>query len=233
MDLPLQRAKKKPPQNTADACWVFDLDNTLYPEECNLFGHIDAKMGDYIAALLGVGRVEAKKVQKDYFVRFGTTLRGLIDVHGVDPEEFLNFVHDIDLSALAEDKELGRALKKLKGRKIVFTNGDIPYAERVLKKIGIRDQFEGIFDIARARYLPKPHAETYRVFVDHFEVDPGAAVMVEDMARNLVPAARMGMTTVWVKTRDAWGSVGHDAAHIDFETDNLVHWLNARADESP
>jgi len=219
---------KKPSKkisNTAETAWVFDLDNTLYPEHCNLFARIDVKMKAYISDLLGVDGDEAYKVQKDYFVRFGTTLRGLIEVHGVDPEDFLDFVHDIDLSSLAEDQPLNRALGDIKGSKFVFTNGDTRYAKRVLEKIGIHEQFEGIFDIAAAGHMPKPNEASYNNFVRHFDIDPEKAVMIEDMARNLVPAANLGMTTVWVKTNYQWSSMGYQAEHIDYETSHLVGWL--------
>ena len=226
MDRPLIKKEKALPANTADVCWVFDLDNTLYPAECSLFGQIEEKIGAYISNLLDVDRAEARRVQKDFFVRHGTTLRGLIDEHGVDPVEFLDFIHDIDLNPLKEDRELQGALKKLKGSKFVFTNGDSPYAGRILKKIGISSEFEGVFDIADAGYHPKPNVKAYETFVERFDVEPKNAVMIEDMARNLVPAAQMGMTTVWLKTNDRWGGhYGHDEAHIHHETDHLAGWL--------
>lgn len=226
MDHPLIRKNKSLPINTIDICWVFDLDNTLYPAECNLFSQIGKKMCVFISNLLGVDQVEAQRMQKDYFIRHGTTLRGLIDVHGIDPVEFLDFVHDIDLRILNEDKKLATALRSLKGRKFVFTNGDVPYAERVLKKLGILMEFDGVFDIATSGYLPKPDIKAYKAFVGHFDISPANTVMIEDMARNLVPAAQMGMTTVWVRTDDRWGHFGHDEAHIHHETDHLTSWLN-------
>jgi len=226
MDRPLIKNEYPLPANRPEACWVFDLDNTLYPAECNLFGQIDDKMGAFISNLLDVDRVEARRVQKDYFVRHGTTLRGLIDVHGVDPVEFLDFVHDIDLEVLSEDAALRETLQNLRGRKMVFTNGDIPYAGRVLDKLGIAGEFEGIFDISTAAYHPKPYTRTYKAFVNHFEINPNNAVMIEDMARNLVPAAQMGMTTVWLRTGYKWGDAGYNADHIHHETDHLVSWLN-------
>ncbi len=216
---------KKEIKNITQTTWVFDLDNTLYPDHCNLFANIDVKMKAYISSLLGVGTDEAHKIQKDFFIDYGTTLRGLIDVHGVDPREFLDFVHNIDLSPLQEDKALRQALQDIRGSKFVFTNGDTRYAQRVLEKIGIDQEFDGVFDITLADHVPKPNAAAYQNFIRHFDIDPKSAVMIEDMARNLKPAAALGMTTVWLKTAYPWGEIGYDTAHIDYETDHLVSWL--------
>ena len=220
---PIPPAKKI--KNTAETTWVFDLDNTLYPDHCNLFANIDVKMKAYISDLLGVDPEEAYKIQKNFFVDYGTTLRGLIDVHNIDPREFLDFVHNIDLSPLEENQDLRRQLGKIKGAKYVFTNGDTRYAARVLEKIGIENEFDGVFDITLADHVPKPYAASYQAFINHFEIDPEKSVMIEDMARNLKPAAALGMTTVWLKTSHAWGAIDYDAAHIDYETDHLVSWL--------
>lgn len=210
-----------------EASWVFDLDNTLYPKRCNLFAGIDRKMGAYISRLLEVDLDEAKRVQKDYFLRYGTTLRGLIEQHGVEPREFLDFVHDVDVSSLEKDPELNATLERLAGRKYVFTNGSTRYARKVLKKLGLLEVVDGVFDIAHADFMPKPNAAAYRAFVDHFEVDPESAVMVEDMARNLIPACKMGMTTVWLKTASPWGQIGYDPAHIHYEIEHLGDWLKS------
>lgn len=225
MDQPLTSRKRRPAENGPETVWIFDLDNTLYPERCNLFAHIDVRMGEFIANLLGVEKTEARRVQKDYFVRFGTTLRGLIEVHDVNPEDFLNFVHDIDLSGVPRNDELATRLSTLEGRKYVFTNGDVPYASRVLEKIGITDKIDGVFDIAMADYVPKPHPETYRRFVEHFDVRPENAIMFEDMARNLVPAAKLGMTTVWLRTSYQWGAIDYDKEHIHYEAEHLMAWF--------
>lgn len=220
---------EKPVQalDSAQAVWVFDLDNTLYPERCNLFSHIDRNMGLYIAQLLKVDLMEAKRIQKEYFLSHGTTLRGLIDRHHVSPQDFLNFVHDIDLSALAEDAGLKTALTKLQGRKVVFTNGSADYAERVLAKIGITDIFDGIHDIGHGNYVPKPDPVAYQALIRRFGFSAKDAIMVEDMARNLVPASEMGMTTVWLNTGYAYGRFGHNPRHIHYEIDELVPWLKS------
>ncbi|MEE8295441.1 MAG: pyrimidine 5'-nucleotidase [Sphingomonadales bacterium] len=219
-------------QNSPETTWIFDLDNTLYPEKCNLFSLIDLKMAEYLSNLLQVDRIEARRVQKDYFVRYGTTLQGLIKVHNVDPEDFLNFVHDIDLSPLEENKELSATLGSLQGRKFVFTNGDVPYATRVLERLGIYHQMDGIFDIAKAGYIPKPNARAYERFIGEYDINPLNAVMFEDMARNLIPASNLGMTTVWVRTASEWAGIDYQAEHIHYETEHIMDWFSAHLEEA-
>ena len=136
--------------------WVFDLDNTLYPSSADLFAQIDAKMTDYIARLLGLDRVEARRIQKAYFLGHGTTLAGLMAEHDVDPLDFLNFVHDVEMDVLEENVPLAAAVAKLPGRKVVFTNGDGPYATRVLERLGLGKSFEAIHDVHAMNLAPKP-----------------------------------------------------------------------------
>ena len=210
-----------PPDMAGRDVWVFDLDNTLYPADCNLFPQIDVLMGRYIGDLLDVGPVEAKRVQKDYFVRYGTTLRGLMEQHSVDPHHFMDYVHAVDLSPIPAAPELDALIQKLPGRKLIYTNGSHAHAERVLNHLGLREGFDGIFDVADAGFLPKPQQESYNHFVEHFDFDPTKAMMIDDMARNLVPAYKMGMRTVWIRTDSHWGEIDHCEAHIDHETDDL------------
>lgn len=209
--------------------WIFDLDNTLYPAECNLFAQIDRRMGGYIGALLGLDPQAARKVQKDFFVSHGTTLRGLMDVHGIAPDEFLRHVHDIDVSPVPPDPRLAAALGALDGRKLVFTNGSASYAGRVLARLGIDHLFDGVFDIVAAAYHPKPRVEAYARFIERYAIEPGRAAMFEDMARNLVPAAELGMTTVWVETPYPWGKVDFREEAIHHRTRDLRGFLEARA----
>jgi len=219
-------------QNSPETTWVFDLDNTLYPEKCNLFSLIDIKMGEYLSNLLQVDQVEARRVQKDYFVRFGTTLQGLIKVHNVDPEEFLNFVHEIDLTALEENPALADRLGRLRGRKFVFTNGDVPYATRVLERIGIAGKIDGIFDITRVDFIPKPNSRAYKAFIREYQINPKSAIMFEDMARNLIPASKLGMTTVWIKTASQWAGIDYQAEHIHYEAEHLLDWFGAHLEDA-
>ncbi len=206
--------------------WVFDLDNTLYAAECDLFSQVDKNIGAYVQTLLGLDAPEARKVQKQYLLEHGTTLKGLMAVHNVDPHEYLDFVHRIDFSPIRRDENLRASIERLEGRKLVFTNADLPYAEKVLARLGIADQFEAVFDIHAAGLEPKPKPEVYTQFTRHYDIDPNRAVMFEDMARNLVPAHKMGMATVWINTGSIWGKADHDPATIHAETDKLTNWLD-------
>ncbi|MFQ5347684.1 MAG: pyrimidine 5'-nucleotidase [Rhodothalassiaceae bacterium] len=209
--------------------WIFDLDNTLYPPGCALFDQIDRRMGGFIAELLGINEVSARALQKEYFLRHGTTLRGLMLEHGVPPDRFLEHVHDVDLDGLAPNPDLGEALAALPGRCLVYTNGSARHAERVLARLDIAQEIDGIFDLVAADYEPKPAESSFDRFLDRFAVEPGRAVMVEDMARNLVPAAARGVTTVWLRTSYAWGAVDHQPAAVDYEIADLVTFLNLQA----
>jgi len=216
----------KPPADLADKqAWVFDLDNTLYCATSNLFAQIDVRMKSFIGEFLGVAPDEAFRIQKAYFREYGTTLRGLMIRHGLDPQAFLDHVHDIDLGVIGPDPALGRALAALGGRKIVFTNGSVDHALRVLERLGIDDHFEAVFDIAASNYVPKPNPAVYRRLIEAYDIDPRASVMVEDMARNLEPAAEMGMITVWVRTDSDWGREGSEADYVHHVVDDLASWL--------
>ena len=205
--------------------WVFDLDNTIYPARYNLFDLVDVRIGAFIAELLDLDTVAARRLQKDYFHRHGTTLRGLMLDHGVDPDVFLEYVHDIEVDRLPPSPELDAALDRLAGRKIIYTNGSAAHAERVLERLGVARHFDGIFDIAAGGYLPKPEPAPYRTLVERFDIAPEAAAMVEDIARNLEPAAALGMTTVWVRTDSDWGREGSGGDYVHHVIDDLAGWL--------
>jgi putative hydrolase of the HAD superfamily len=205
--------------------WIFDLDNTLYPARHNLFAQIDKRMGEFIAALLGIDEAAAKLLQKEYFRRHGTTLRGLMIEHGIEPDSFLDYVHRIDLSVVPADARLQRALKRLPGRKLIFTNGTVAHAERVTAHLGIAAHFEAVFDIAASDYLPKPDRRPYEKLLKQHAIRPERALMVEDIARNLEPAAALGMTTALVTNPERWARDGHDGAHVHHLVDDLSAWL--------
>lgn len=205
--------------------WIFDLDNTLYSPGVRLFDQIDERMGTFIATLLEVDRTEARRIQKKYFHEHGTTLSGLMASHGVEPGEFLDYVHDIDLEILEEDRALAEALGDLPGRKFVFTNGDAPYAERVLAKLGLGESFDALHDIHAAGYAPKPDPASYDAMCAALDIDPERALFVEDMARNLRPAKALGMVTVWVNNGSERGAHEADAGHIDYEIEAVAPWL--------
>lgn len=209
--------------------WVFDLDNTLYSGVHGLFEQIDRRMREYLAKFLDVDEDEAFRVQKSYFKQYGTTLRGMMINHQMDPKPYLDHVHDIDISAIPPAPELDRQLARLPGRKVIFTNADLPHAERVMARLGIADHFDGVFDITDADFVPKPEPEVYDLLVKRFGIAPKRAVMVEDIARNLAPAAALGMATVWVRpiTECSISKEAPVGDHVDFETDDLVAWLAA------
>lgn len=204
--------------------WIFDLDNTLYPARANLFARIDERMTSYVARRLGLPRDEARVVQKDYFHRHGTTLTGLMADHGVDPHDFLAEVHDVEMDVLEEDAPLAAAIAQLPGRKLVFTNGDTPYALKVLDRIGLGDSFEAIHDIHAMDLVPKPHPSAYAGLCAALNIEPTRAAFFEDMARNLAPAKAIGMTTIWVDNGSEQGPEPR-RDHIDFTVHDLAPWL--------
>lgn len=214
--------------------WVFDLDNTLYPSSCNLFTQMDVRMRGFISNLLGVDADEAYRLQKHYFREHGTTLSGLMKLHNVPPEDFLSHVHDLDVSVIPENPALGAELARLPGRKLVFTNGTVAHAERVLTRLGIGHVFDDIFDIVHADYHPKPSATSFSRFMARHGVDPSRAAMFEDLSRNLAPAHALGMTTVLVRPQEGhgdpavrhWGEPGPDADHVHYHTEDLAGFLS-------
>ena len=218
---------------TVDA-WVFDLDNTLYPRHTNLFRQVDKRIRDYVGRLLAIGPDEAHRVQKDYYRRYGTTLRGLMEEHGIAPDDFLEYVHDIDHSVVMADPRLAAAIARLPGRKFILTNGSRAHAEKVAARLGIPDHFEEIFDIVSSELLPKPNPATYDRFIATTGVDPKRAAMFEDLARNLEAPKALGMVTVLVVphgTREVltedWEMEGRDAPHVEFVSDDLAGFLEA------
>ena len=205
--------------------WIFDLDNTLYPASSDLFGLIDKRMTAYVARLTGLPPDEAYQLQKRYFRDYGTTMSGLMAEHGVDPHEFLADVHAIEMGVLQEDKRLVDAIARLPGRKLIFTNGDEPYARRVLAGVGLSESFEAIHDIHAMAYKPKPHPHAYESMIQAFRLDPARSLFADDLARNLPPAKLLGLTTLWIDNGSE--QVGEDSAHaIDYRTADLGLWLD-------
>ena len=214
-----------PPRLQPIRTWIFDLDNTLYPARANLFARIDRRMTDYVARLLDIPEDEARRIQKAYFLGHGTTLSGLMQEHAVDPHEFLAYVHDIEMDVLESDAPLAAALARLPGRKLVFTNGDTPYALRVLDRLGLGGSFEAVHDIHAMDLRPKPDPSAYQGLCDAFAIDPATALFVEDMARNLQPAKAIGMTTVWVDNGSEQAGDA-DRSFIDFTITDTAEWLH-------
>ncbi len=214
--------------------WIFDLDNTLYHPRVNLFAEIDTRMCRFIADMFSLSLVEARVMQKDFFINHGTTLRGLMDVHGVEPQVFLDYVHDIDMTMLRPDLPLATALGQLPGRKILFTNGDSLYAARVLERLGLSSQFEAIHCILACGLQPKPRQIAYDSLVTALDINAKSSIFFEDMAINLLPAKAMGMTTVWVANDSPWGGRAlSDHSHIDYTIDDVSAALTTLTMKAP
>jgi putative hydrolase of the HAD superfamily len=216
--------------------WVFDLDNTLYPHHLNLWQQVDERIRDYIADFLKVPHEQAFRIQKDYYKRYGTTMRGLMTEHGLKPDDFLDFVHRIDHSPLEPNQALGAALEKLPGRKLILTNGTRKHADAVMKRLAVHEQFDDVFDIIAAELEPKPSPTTYERFLKRHAVDPAKAAMFEDLARNLEAPHALGMTTVLVVPegqrevfREDWELEGRGELHVDYVTDDLAAFLETIA----
>ena len=214
-----------PPSVNHIDCWIFDLDNSLYPASANLFALIDERMGRFIQRLLDCDLTEARRVQKQYFRNHGTTLAGLMAENGVDPNDFLAYVHDIDLARISADPVVVEAISNLPGRRFVFTNGDAAYAARVLDRLGLDGLFQGIHDIHAMDYVPKPDPRPYAAMCTRFAIEPTRALFAEDMARNLAPAKALGMTTVWIDNGSELGSHEADPGSIDFRVADIGQWL--------
>jgi len=213
--------------------WVFDLDNTLYPHHL-LWQQVDDRIRAFIKNFLKVSHDEAFRIQKDYYKRYGTTMRGLMNEHGLNPDDYLEFVHQIDHSPLEPNPALGAALAELPGRKLILTNGTRKHADAVMKKLAVHEHFDDVFDIIAAELEPKPSPETYERFLARHEVDPRKAAMFEDLARNLEAPHALGMTTVLVVPegqrevfREDWELEGRDDPHVDHVTDDLSGFLQS------
>ncbi len=207
--------------------WIFDLDNCLYPASTGLFALIDERMGAYIQRLMACGEAEAKRIQKAHFHTHGTTLAGLMRECDVDPHDFLEDVHSIPLDRVSPNPRLATGLARLPGRKIVFTNGDAPYARRVLEAIGVQAQFDELHDIHASGLRPKPDPHGYGLLCEGLGIDPDHALLVDDMAQNLVPAKALGMTTAWVDNGSERGAHLADEGHIDFVIADVGEWLES------
>jgi len=207
--------------------WIFDLDNTLYPATCSVYPEVESRMNAFIMAELKLELATAQALRKEFFERHGTTLRGLMLDYGIEPQRFLDYVHELDLSPVPRDARLGAALAALPGRKLIFTNATARHAERVLGHLGIDQAFCGIHDIEACNYVPKPDPSGYRVLLERHGIDAARAAMVEDMAKNLLPAALLGMTTIWLRGGPHSDEADASAAHIHHVIDDLAAFLAA------
>jgi putative hydrolase of the HAD superfamily len=206
-------------------CWIFDLDNTLYSGKTRVFEQVDKKMSKYISEKLNVNIVEAKEIQKNYFYEYNTTLNGMINNHKIDANEFLEFVHDVNIDFLKKDSLLNEELMKLDGKKIIFTNSSRKHAMNVIRKIGIDQHFDDIFDIVDSEFVPKPDIVSYKKLVEKHKIDPKLCVFIEDIARNLKPAYEMGMKTIWIENDEPWARKFSDSDFVNYKTNNLPEFL--------
>ena len=205
--------------------WLFDLDNTLYSGQTKVFEQVDKKMSEYISQKLNINLKKAKEIQKEYFYKYNTTLNGLIKNHKINANEFLDFVHDINIDFLKKDEQLGIEIKKLEGKKIIFTNGSKKHAMNITKKIGVDQYFDDIFDIVDCEFIPKPLIEPYKKLVHKHKIDPNLCVFIEDIARNLKPAYEMGMKTIWIENEEPWAKKFSDSSFVNYKTNNLSEFL--------
>jgi putative hydrolase of the HAD superfamily len=208
--------------------WIFDLDNTLYPASCRLFDQMHVRMSDFIRDTFKVDEAEALRRRSDYYLKYGTTLRGLMVEHDMQPAAFLDYVHDIDYSAVPRLENLSAAIAALPGRKLIFTNGTTGHANRVMKRLGVEDHFEAVFDIVDSDYIPKPDRAPYDKFKGQHAVDPTRAAFFEDIAQNLEAPHDMGMTTVLITSDNQTAQPETDARqnhYVHHTTDNLAEFL--------
>ena len=216
--------------------WVFDLDNTLYSPEENIFSQIDKRMTEFIISKFNVNEEEAFNIQKKYFLEYGTTLSGLMKRENIDPDEFLEFVHDINLEILKPNIELSKIIKNLPGDKFIFTNGSKKHAENVLKQLEMSGIFDDIFDIKESNFIPKPNINAYLNFIDKTKIEPDVSIMFEDIGRNLEAAKKLGMKTVLIKRNvpmrnDKFKTKNYESLWEDYDfadciTDDLVKFFN-------
>ena len=205
--------------------WLVDLDNTLYSGKTRVFEQVEKRMSKYVSDKLNISIDKAKKIQKNYFHQYNTTLNGMIKNHKIDADDFLDFVHDIDISFLNKDPQLAQELKNLDGTKIIFTNGSRRHAINITKKLGIDQYFDDIFDIVDSDFIPKPSVQPYKKLVKKHKIDPNLCVFIEDIARNLKPAYEMGMKTVWIENEEPWAKKFSDSNFVNYRTNNLSEFL--------
>ena len=205
--------------------FIFDCDGVLYDDLEGVFGQVSKRMTEYISQKLDLSLEKAKELQTNYFHKYNTSLNGLMIHHDINPQEFLKYVHDINLDFLKKDLKLRKELLELKTKKFIFTNGSHEHASNITKTLGISDLFDGFFDITDCNFIPKPSIEPYKKLIDKFNIKPSETVFVEDIAINLEPAKKLGMKTVWLKNNEYWGKKDSDKKFVDLKIENLSSFL--------
>ena len=208
--------------------WIFDLDNTLYSADSGIFQQVHILMGEFVSKNLNINIKEAKEIQKKYYKQHGTTLRGLMDNHGIDPDHFLSEVHNLDYSIVGPNQELNKELEKLEGRKIIYTNANLQHAENVLKRLELTHMFKEIFDVKSANYIPKPEISPYKKMITDFNINSSNAAMFDDIAKNLVPAKKVGFTSIWIDAgyENFSDDIASSKKYLDYETKDISKFLN-------
>ena len=211
--------------------WLFDLDNTLYPASNGLMAKVSSRMTKFVSKKLNMPKDEALTEQKELYRKYGTTLSGLMKEYKVDPYDFLDFVHQVDYSLVQPNPRLAELLEHFPGKKLIYTNASTNHAEQVLKRLQITDHFHGIYDIAAAKWQPKPVKKSYQTLIEKYNINPKSAIMIEDLAINLQPAALMGITTVWINHLEEvppiWTTPSIGSDYVNYEINNLNNWLNS------
>ena len=205
--------------------WIFDLDNTLYNGQTKVFSEVDKRMSAFISKKLNVDLIKAREIQKKYFYETGTTLSGLMKHNNIDPHEFLEFVHDIDISWLPKDLLLREELIKIKEKKYIFTNGSHSHVKNIINQLGIEDLFDGAFAITDADFIPKPSIEPYKKLIKKFDLEPKKSILIEDIAHNLEQAKNLGMKTCWLENNESFAKKDADKPYIDYKIKSLPSFL--------
>ena len=208
--------------------WIFDLDNTLYSADSGIFQQVSELMGKFVSKYLNIDIKEAKKIQGKYYRKHGTTLRGMMDNHGVDPDTFLNEVHQLDYSIVEPNHKLNEELAKLKGKKIIYTNANQKHVNEVLVRLELTNMFDAIFDIKMANYIPKPEERPYKQIIEKFSINPSSTAMFDDIAKNLVPAKNLGFTSIWINAghENFSDDIKNSKNFLDFKTNDLSLFLD-------
>ena len=205
---------------------IFDCDGVLYKDLDAVFGQVSKRMSEYISRKLNVDLKKAKELQRNYFHQYNTSLNGLMIHHKIDPHEFLEYVHDINLDFLKKDTVLREELLKLDAKKFIYTNGSNEHVNNVTKHLGIDDLFDGVFDIVDGKFIPKPSVESCKILIKKFDINPEETVFIDDIAKNLLPAKKLNMQTVWLINNEYWGKKDSDKTFIDFKIEDLSSFLN-------
>ncbi len=202
--------------------WIFDLDNTLYSSSTGIFNQIDVKMKEFISMKLKISEDDSFRLQKKYYKKYGTTLYGLMRNYNIDPDEFCNYVHNVNFNLLSKSKMLKDRLQSLPGEKIIYTNADNTYAEKVLNKLGIKEVFLDIFDIKKTDYIPKPMKRSLNQLIKKYKLDPKKTVYFEDLKKNLKYSSSIGFTTVHISNE----STNELDSYIDFRFKTIINALD-------